>query len=586
MTVTSRQRIHPTSQNQKDSVSITTSHQLGPVIGGTHQSGTSSSTSADRSQSQSQSQSQDRDGAGDGVTNQHQRQLGESKGKAKESPKVPNDGKHDKKPRGWEYRWNLILAKTLRVLGPLGFIWHSYLIPPRANRPTETRKIPTRDGSMIKIYIYRPRPSTRSSQIPSPSPSPSPSTPSGPPTTGTTIPTKGPIGLANEKNKGRVCVINFHGGGWSIGHPTDDARFALFCTNANSGHTFISVDYRLAPEYPYPTPVFDCIDATRWIIAHADELGVDGEKVVLSGFSAGGCLAVTTALALAHPELEDQDQVTRYALKLKPIPSSPSSSSSVSPHSLSTPNPNWNSNSNSNSNSNPTGQAPILLQGNPRRIQVKGIIPFYPLVDFHTPRPVKLARTPIPSKMKPLPGWLTRMFDTAYLPTPIDRRHPFISPLFSSDSLLRELPNIHLCLCKADVLGMEGQELADRLRNLPSPSRDTSSTSNTNTNTNTRTEHPTDPTIPPSDHQQPPGSEAEVEAEADADAPSQPSHPSQPSQLEPEPEREREREREREVITRWVAGARHAWDKPPHLLRQNVIDEYEAAVDSISRWCR
>jgi hypothetical protein len=42
---------------------------------------------------------------------------------------------------------------------------------------------------------------------------------------------------------------------------------------------------------------------------------------------------------------------------------------------------------------------------------------------------------------------------------------------------------------------------------------------------------------------------------------------------------------EREVIARWVTGARHGWDKPPHLVRQSVIDEYTAAVDSIKRWC-
>jgi putative ergosteryl-3beta-O-L-aspartate hydrolase len=94
-------------------------------------------------------------------------------------------------------------------------------------------------------------------------------------------------------------VINLHGGGFAMGTATDDARWTrsvLLYTNA----VVVSVDYRLAPEFPFPTAVEDSVDAVLYIIQHASELKVDREKIALSGFSAGGSLAFTVPLRLAE----------------------------------------------------------------------------------------------------------------------------------------------------------------------------------------------------------------------------------------------------------------------------------------------
>jgi acetyl esterase len=85
-------------------------------------------------------------------------------------------------------------------------------------------------------------------------------------------------------------LVYFHGGGWVIG---DLASHDNVCHSlcSRSGHAVLSVDYRLAPEAPFPAGLDDCIRATHWAHANAAELGVDAERIAVGGDSAGANFA-------------------------------------------------------------------------------------------------------------------------------------------------------------------------------------------------------------------------------------------------------------------------------------------------------
>jgi acetyl esterase len=92
-------------------------------------------------------------------------------------------------------------------------------------------------------------------------------------------------------------LIFLHGGGWCIG---DVPSYDVLCRElANgSGCAVLSVEYRLAPEHPFPAAPNDVQCAFHWAVDNADLLGVDPARIALGGDSAGGNLAIVTALAL------------------------------------------------------------------------------------------------------------------------------------------------------------------------------------------------------------------------------------------------------------------------------------------------
>jgi acetyl esterase/lipase len=91
------------------------------------------------------------------------------------------------------------------------------------------------------------------------------------------------------------AALFLHGGGMIMGwHRSYDLLARTYV--ASSGVPLLSVHYRVAPEYPYPTPVEDCYTALRWLAAHATELGIDPARIAVMGGSAGGGLAAGITL--------------------------------------------------------------------------------------------------------------------------------------------------------------------------------------------------------------------------------------------------------------------------------------------------
>lgn len=99
-----------------------------------------------------------------------------------------------------------------------------------------------------------------------------------------------------QRETGPVMVF-FHGGGFVIG---DLEVYGPYCAEAarQLDLPVISIDYRLAPEHPFPAASTDCEAAARWIATSPSELGYDVTGLILSGDSAGGNLTVVTAMAL------------------------------------------------------------------------------------------------------------------------------------------------------------------------------------------------------------------------------------------------------------------------------------------------
>jgi len=91
------------------------------------------------------------------------------------------------------------------------------------------------------------------------------------------------------------ALLWIHGGGYVIGRADwDDAQVKNMVTQV--GCAAVSVDYRLAPETPFPGPVEDCYAALTWLHAHAAEWGVDPGRIAIGGASAGGGLAASLGL--------------------------------------------------------------------------------------------------------------------------------------------------------------------------------------------------------------------------------------------------------------------------------------------------
>lgn len=104
-----------------------------------------------------------------------------------------------------------------------------------------------------------------------------------------------PVRVYQPESPSGACLLYFHGGGWVVGNlESHDETCRELCSKAEL--TVVSVDYRLAPETPYPGALDDCFAATAYVAEHAAEFTIDPARIAVGGDSAGGNLAAAVAL--------------------------------------------------------------------------------------------------------------------------------------------------------------------------------------------------------------------------------------------------------------------------------------------------
>jgi len=119
--------------------------------------------------------------------------------------------------------------------------------------------------------------------------------------------------IHSKDKKARVpLVVNIHGGGFCKGYGKRDTVFSAMVA-IETGAIVLDLDYKLAPEYPFPIAFQEAYDLTKWAYENADELGIDKSKIVLCGHSSGGNIAAAVAMeALKTKEFEIKLQILDY----------------------------------------------------------------------------------------------------------------------------------------------------------------------------------------------------------------------------------------------------------------------------------
>ncbi|MFN2518143.1 MAG: alpha/beta hydrolase [Jatrophihabitantaceae bacterium] len=134
----------------------------------------------------------------------------------------------------------------------------AWLVAGRADRNAQIEDSAAQlsDGTVVPLRIYRPR-----------------------------LAAGAPLGV----------VVNFHASGF-VGGDSRQSDWLCSSVAARAAVLVVSVDYRLAPEHPFPAAAEDCYASTAWVLEHAAELGVDPARLAVMGDSAGGNLAAAVCL--------------------------------------------------------------------------------------------------------------------------------------------------------------------------------------------------------------------------------------------------------------------------------------------------
>jgi len=223
-----------------------------------------------------------------------------------------------------------------------------------------------------------------------------------------------------------------------LGSATDDARWATTVVREVDA-VVVSVDYRLAPEHPFPTAVEDGVDAILYLVENHKDLHIDQAKIAVSGFSSGANMCFTVPLRLLE-ELESELAKSEERHMSVVEGRRPGLQKAFS-------------------------EGRILVKAR-KQISVKAICAWYPPTDYtHTREQRKATCARLDQQ---LPAVFTDLFDESYLQPPtMDMSDPYLSPGVAPDYMLAGLPQETLMFtCEWDMLLKEGEDFRDRLRKL------------------------------------------------------------------------------------------------------------------------
>lgn len=212
--------------------------------------------------------------------------------------------------------------------------------------------------------------------------------------------------LPSQKSASPIPVLIYlHGGGWCFGSVNSCAAFCSELVK-ESGIAVLAAEYPLAPENPYPAPLMFCVQTVEWAFEHSEEYGLDKNSISIGGDSAGGNLALSTALYLAEKNHTEKNFTSPRA-----------------PRSL------------------------------------KSLVLFYPVVKAWNDNSISWKKF---ANGFGLDGDIMEAFNEAYT-AGNDPQLPLISPFCAPDDALSLLPETLIINADHDILRDQGKEMADRL---------------------------------------------------------------------------------------------------------------------------